>query len=335
MRFSIIVPVYKVQYDKLKDCISSLVNQDYKDYEIILVDDGSPDKCPIICEEFAQKYKNIKVIHQENKGLSGARNTGVKNAKCDYYTFVDGDDKLVPNALTIANKYLNMNVDVLCSRLKPCSEYEDIGEYPYEFSKIYSTADELNYLKKKLIDFKGNNNSACGKFYKYKLTTDKALYHDENLKQGAEDLEFNFRFFSNSKQIAFMREIIYECVYNENSITRSFNLKNQYLILDCFEKIKNNIDKKDIDLMNTFYGRLKYVMVSTAISGFFNPKNKLSFKEQKKEYNDYINTDLFKRAIKSKTKLDKKRAIILFCIKHHFYLFVKFFALIRYYQKRK
>lgn len=335
MKFSIIVPVYKVQYDKLKECILSLVNQDYKNYEVILVDDGSPDKCPIICEEFAKKYKKIKVIHQENKGLSGARNTGVKNAKCDYYTFVDGDDKLASNALTIANEYLKTSVDVLCSRLKPCSEYEDIGKYPYEFNKIYSTPAELKYLKKKLIDFTGNNNSACGKFYKYKLTIDKSIYHDEKLKQGAEDLEFNFRFFSNSKQIVFMSDVIYECVYNENSITRSFNLKNQYLILECFKKIQKNINKEDTDLMNIFYGRLKYVMISTAISGFFNPKNKMSFKEQKSEYNKYIKNELFTKAMKSKTPIDKKRNLILFCIKHHLYLFIKILAQIRYYQKRK
>lgn len=335
MKFSVIVPIYKVQYDKLRECILSLVNQDYENYEIILVDDGSPDECPKICDYFAHNYQKIKVIHQKNKGLSGARNTGVRSANCDYYTFVDGDDKLVPNTLSIANEHLNTNIDVLCSRLKSCSEYEDIGEYPYEFNKRYTTTDELKYLKKKLIEFTGNNNSACGKFYKYKLTIEKELYHNETLKQGAEDLEFNFRFFSNCKEIAFIKEMIYECVYNENSITRSFSLENQYLILDCFKKIRNNIDASDVELMNAFYGRLKYVMISTAISGFFNPKNKLLFNEQKKEYKKYINNELFKSAIKNKTKLDTKRTIILFCIKHQLYHFVKFFAIIRYYQKRK
>lgn len=77
MRFSIIVPVYKVE-KYLRECIDSVLEQSYTDFELILVDDGSPDNCPQICDSYAQKDKRIKVIHQKNKGLSAARNAGIK-----------------------------------------------------------------------------------------------------------------------------------------------------------------------------------------------------------------------------------------------------------------
>lgn len=92
---SVIIPVYKVE-DYLKRCVDSVLAQTYQNIEIILVDDGSPDQCPQICDEYAEKYEKIQVIHQENKGLSGARNTGIDAAKGEYLAFVDSDDLWSP-----------------------------------------------------------------------------------------------------------------------------------------------------------------------------------------------------------------------------------------------
>ena len=90
-KVSIIVPVYNVE-KYLDKCIESIVNQTYRNIEIILVDDGSPDKCPEICNEWAKKDDRIKVIHKENGGLSSARNAALEIAQGDYITFVDSDD---------------------------------------------------------------------------------------------------------------------------------------------------------------------------------------------------------------------------------------------------
>lgn len=88
---SIIIPIYKVE-EFLDKCVSSIVNQTYKNLEIILVDDGSPDNCPAMCDRWAEKDARIKVIHKENGGLSSARNAGIKAAKGDYIGFIDSDD---------------------------------------------------------------------------------------------------------------------------------------------------------------------------------------------------------------------------------------------------
>lgn len=90
---SVIVPVYNVE-NYIKRCVDSILNQTYSNLEIILVDDESPDDCPRICEEFAKKDNRIKVIHQQNAGLSGARNAGIDIAKGEYLAFVDSDDFL-------------------------------------------------------------------------------------------------------------------------------------------------------------------------------------------------------------------------------------------------
>ena len=90
---SVIVPIYKVE-NYLKKCLDSIVNQTYKNLEIILIDDGSPDNCGKICDEYAKKDERIKVIHKENEGVSIARNAGLKIASGDYIAFVDVDESL-------------------------------------------------------------------------------------------------------------------------------------------------------------------------------------------------------------------------------------------------
>ncbi|MCJ8343570.1 MAG: glycosyltransferase, partial [Cetobacterium sp.] len=86
MIFSVIIPVYKVE-KYLNQCVDSVLNQDFKDYEIILVDDGSPDNCPKLCDEYAKKYSHIKVIHKENGGLSDESNLGIKDAQGENLIF--------------------------------------------------------------------------------------------------------------------------------------------------------------------------------------------------------------------------------------------------------
>ena len=91
MKFSVIVPVYKVE-GYLEQCVESVLQQTYTDFELILVDDGSPDRCPEMCDDFSQKDSRIKVIHKKNGGLSSARNAGLDIATGDYVVFLDSDD---------------------------------------------------------------------------------------------------------------------------------------------------------------------------------------------------------------------------------------------------
>ena len=96
--FSIIVPVYRAE-DFLDDCVRSILSQSFSDFELLLVDDGSPDGCGALCDKFAKADRRVRAFHQENRGVSAARNLGLLNATGTYILFVDADDHLVPGAL--------------------------------------------------------------------------------------------------------------------------------------------------------------------------------------------------------------------------------------------
>ena len=111
---STIIPIYKVE-KYLQTCIESVVNQTIKDLEIILVDDGSPDYCPEICDAWAQKDSRIKVIHKENGGLSDARNAGLDIAQGEYISFVDSDDWIAPNMYEIMLEVIEKEHADICA----------------------------------------------------------------------------------------------------------------------------------------------------------------------------------------------------------------------------
>ena len=101
MLFSVIVPIYNIE-KYLRRCIDSVLAQSFEDYELILVDDGSPDSCPAICDEYAEKDARIKVIHKKNGGLVSARQAGITEAAGDYVFHLDGDDAMCEGALKSA-----------------------------------------------------------------------------------------------------------------------------------------------------------------------------------------------------------------------------------------
>lgn len=119
MRFSIIVPVYNVE-DYLEKCLDSIINQAFHDYELILVDDGSEDRSGAICDIYAPKYDRVTVIHQENLGPGGARNSALKISRGEYIIFVDSDDHIEPDSLGNFHLTLNRsgNPDLMLTRTK-------------------------------------------------------------------------------------------------------------------------------------------------------------------------------------------------------------------------
>ena len=114
-KISIIVPVYKVELF-LEECIDSILEQTYRNLEIILINDGSPDNCGKICDEYAIKDERIKVIHKKNGGLSDARNAGIENCLGEYIAFIDSDDILHPEFIEILYQNLVVNKALISSK---------------------------------------------------------------------------------------------------------------------------------------------------------------------------------------------------------------------------
>lgn len=162
MTLSIIIPVYKVQ-DTLERCIQSVLNQSFADYEIILVDDGSPDECPHICDEYTKRDTRISVIHKANGGLSDARNAGIKKAKGEYITFIDSDDAIEKDTLRLLMQELTAHPHI------------DILEYPVKERAGHPTQEKILSFQPKEYDnavayWLGekafNHTYACNKLYK-------------------------------------------------------------------------------------------------------------------------------------------------------------------------
>lgn len=130
---SIIIPIYKVE-EYLDECIASIINQSYKNLEIILVDDGSPDNCPILCDEWAKRDSRIIVIHKKNGGLSSARNAGLKTANGDYISFIDSDDFIDKDMYTLLLSSLQRNPQ--CS-IASCMLNKYINNTITKYSKLW------------------------------------------------------------------------------------------------------------------------------------------------------------------------------------------------------
>lgn len=184
---SIIIPVYKVE-EYLEECVLSAINQTYEELEIILVDDGSPDKCPRMCDEFARLDNRIKVIHQKNGGLSNARNKGIQEATGKYLYFLDSDDyldtKAIEKLLVAAERD---NSDFCFCDAKAFSDD----------NKIFSSNENLTYTRKK--DYGCLKGSQMA----------KKLYDNEEFKTSAA-LLFIKRDFLNETNILFYEGILHE-----------------------------------------------------------------------------------------------------------------------------
>lgn len=189
---SVIIPVYNVELF-LRTCIDSIVAQTYSNLEIILVDDGSPDKCPEICNEYAKRDERVKVIHQKNGGLSAARNAGIDIARGEYLTFIDGDDFVVSNYIELLYKgivefdadisiasfysFVNENeLNVLCNEL-PFAEitkeecFKRYGSLKAELSMPFISACNKIYRK----DLFDSIRFPVGKLYEDAFITYKLL----------------------------------------------------------------------------------------------------------------------------------------------------------------
>lgn len=334
MKVSILVPIYKVPYKYLKKCIESLINQTLDDIEIILVDDGSPDNCGEICDEYALKDSRIIVIHQQNKGLSSARNVAFKKASGEYVMFLDGDDYIELNACELAY-YSAKKKDYEIVFWDVISEFTNSSKYNKTFlgEAREFLGDECKILQENVLDFNGKIAQVFAKLIKRKFVIENNIFHEENLKQGAEGLVFNIKLFENAQLCFYLNKGLNHWVYNGESISHTASVDNNILIIRCFEFIEKFIECSNNAeaLKNKIYTRLLYVIITTAVTGCFNPANKKKYIEKKKDFEEFMKEPIVKRALQNGDykSLDAKRKIIIFLIKNRFYCVISLIGLFR------
>ena len=176
MQFSIVIPVYNVA-PYLRECVDSVLAQNSTDYEIILVDDGSTDNSPAICDEYAEKYSQIKVIHKANGGLSDARNFGIKKAQGDYLMFLDSDDfwNRENVLLDLHNIIKENNPDLIIHELSSFYNSEKIILRKFKNKEIqnfsYDFKEDLKYLVNNDIYYA----TACNKVIKTSIVKENNI----------------------------------------------------------------------------------------------------------------------------------------------------------------
>lgn len=213
---SIIVPVYKVE-KYLDRCVQSLINQTYKNLEIILVDDGSPDTCGKMCDGYAQKDKRIKVIHKQNGGMSSARNAGLDIAKGEYLAFVDSDDWVHENFIqTLFDKLKEHKADVVC-----CSVIDMIENTGEEIPNIPVQSDTAikgtEILKKYYENYTKILTVVWNKIYKREMF-EKLRYPVGRIY---EDASIILNILSSCEKIVIIPDPLYFYRKREDSIMRS------------------------------------------------------------------------------------------------------------------
>lgn len=254
IKFSIIVPVYRVEKE-LPRCVDSLLKQTYSNIEVILVDDESPDRCPMLCDFYANQDKRVKVIHKKNGGLSDARNAGLKQATGEYILFVDSDDSITTNA---------------CQRfeqiISSCKADIVVGE-AIEFWESKSNAivhtnlkQEINYSPKEYLmrviqarEWFAMSwlNCYCREFLiKNDLWFAKGMLH--------EDMQILPHLFLAAREIRYMQGPFYNYYRREDSITlkqnKSQNWNSLFIIYTQWKKCFDQV--KDLRLKKTLYGIL-------------------------------------------------------------------------------
>lgn len=213
---SIIVPVYKVE-QYLKRCMDSVLNQTYKNIEVILVNDGSPDNCPALCDEYAKIDSRVRVIHKENGGLSSARNVALDTVKGDYVFFVDSDDWLALDTLEVVEEYLEKDYDMVSFQRTYLTE-EKVVEKGNENAKDLDVSQYIDASFLGQYDF-----FVTTKIFKIEVFNNVRFLEGRNY----EDLEIMHRLFLNMKKVVGLDYFLYYYWKgNEGAITNTITMKN-------------------------------------------------------------------------------------------------------------
>ncbi|WP_407378848.1 glycosyltransferase family 2 protein [Methanobrevibacter sp.] len=288
VKISVVLPVYNVA-NYLRKCLDSLVNQTFKDFEVICVNDGSTDLSLGILEGYALTDSRFRIISQENQGLSGARNSGIKEVQGDYILFVDSDDWLEENALELLYDHVKgFDSDITMFKFKFYNE--DSGEFSESSFTNLDVIDpsfytgNFNYYDVLDILFKISH-APFNKLYKTSFINDL----DAQFLHGSyyEDLEFFYKVFLKAKKVSVLPEYLYSYRIREQSISTSGD-EGSFDIFNILESTKNNLIDSDIydkvkkDWLLFIIVNLKYVYLRLQIE----LKNKF-LDSMKQHYDDF------------------------------------------------
>ena len=307
---SVIIPVYNME-NYLQQCLDSILTTDVSDYEVILVDDGSTDNSRNICDEYANKYSNISVVHQTNKGLLQARRTGIRHAKGDYFLHIDSDDFVENSLLSVVTKIINENHPDLI--IYNYDNYDGVG-----FTEnIYKYPDREGFIsnKEEIFDATLNHsisNGIWGKVINRKIIDVYNSYEDFKEVFVAEDLLQIMTYLTNATSIYMTDEVLYHYRNNPDSMSRKFNYR-RYKSVRCVEEVlyKEAIKWNVCDLQEKLAIHTLKEMIWGTLRTLLFSSTELNNPKTYELLDEMANDDLFR---KSKKYITKKNLGLLKCL---------------------
>ncbi|MCM1286175.1 MAG: glycosyltransferase [Acetobacter sp.] len=299
---SIIVPIYNVE-KYINKCVDSILSQTYKNIELILVDDGSPDNCPQICDRYAELDKRVKVVHKENGGLMSARQAGLKKANGDYIGFVDGDDWIEPDMYecfhNVIEKY---NPDMaLCEFIYAYPDKDIFSDQ--KLSAEYFTKDKMIKEIYPTMLFKapyyhfGINPCCWSKVYKKELLENCLYKVTPKIKIG-EDAAFTYPCLIDAESLAYVDKALYHYRNNPDSMTNSYDVNLENTILIPIEILNDAFNKSGYNFSKSLSYYLLY-MINLVVRNEANPDNKKSAKEKKLTLKKFVLNNNVKCAVEN------------------------------------
>ena len=329
MRFSIIVPIYKVE-KYLSQCIESILSQTYENFELILVDDGSPDSCPNICDEYAKKDDRVRVIHKKNGGLVSARKAGLEIAQGDYVCFVDGDDFIIDSMLATFDGILSKEeYDVVCAEY---SKYYDDTYIVHEKQRMAVGA----YDKDKLLscvypqmlsapDFYtfGVMPSLATKCIKRTFLIDAYKNTPDNISLG-EDAAVSYPVLLRSNKVYFLNYSGYMYRQNLDSMTRTRDEKFYEKVRNLIVHLKTVEETTGWQAGNQINEYAIFILMLAA-NNEFKYNQSATYRTKKRNMKRYLNDPIFKDALASVALSGTKYKFMQFCFKTRFLFPIYFY----------
>ena len=309
---SIIVPVYKTE-KYLKRCIDSILAQSFTDFELILVDDGSPDNCPEICDAYVALDSRVKVIHQKNAGVSSARNAGLDLAQTKYIMFCDSDDY-------ISNDWCQVLYESILRHPTACnvSNYYLVSEnkMKYKVSPELYFEDGISYYKMFEMGLSGY---IWNKIYDHKILKDHNIGFNPDISI-AEDVDFNVRYCQYCDKILYIQKPLYYYDDTPNSALNSYHSNWLGLHLFPFYVRIPLIDKERI-------GEYCDGWLSVFINAFpivFDKRNKVSFLSKLRYNQRMLQSKEFQYCLDHATGAKESPLVLKLLKTHNYYLFYLF-----------
>lgn len=313
---SVIVPIYNVE-QYLEKCINSIIKQTYKNLEIILVNDGSPDNCLKICEKSAKEDKRIKVINKENGGLSDARNKGLDIMTGKYITFVDSDDYI--DSKTIEELYTNLkqnNADISICNLN--NVYPSGKEIKYAFKEKNLVVTGINKFYNLYNSYSTPTIIACAKLYK------SEVFNQIRYPVGKihEDEAIIAEILNKVSVVSYFDKALYNYFQRKDSITNTFSLKR----LDIIEVHEKRIEFYSQNNLENNLLKLEYIAYLKVFVKFIIPGlRQIEETEKLKLYQAKIKS--INKNIKANFKLNLKEKIILYIMVNHQQIYYRVYHL--------